>query len=571
MAVLQQQNVMGGEEELKKKQQNLAQPQTFGGQSVQAGGATVPGQQTPGSGRFVNLQKYLSASGPNAGGQIATKLSGKAQEKTGQAQEATTEADSIRQAVQATQTKYQGAGQPLKSEISNYAQGSGDLGQQSQDQIKNLLSRGYAGEAQKLQEQFNPLAAQAATKTGAAQQYVQDLGSEKGRYGLLQEAYRRPQYGAGQQRLDQLLLQQQQGVGGGLTQMQKQLQQGLAGTQKTLADVQNVTGEDFNKIITAGQQSQKDVQDALTGGISGIEKSLEEKAMGRTAESTKAITDLQAQLAAAGEGDVNISQELAQQLGLTNSSYDIYNLFKEGTQPQARQFNAQDVIDENTLHKYKTLGSFLGDGTASRFDKAAAPQSLVANEQFLKELAGTGGKFQEAAKNVIKGTAGYNGSTANLGSSVEEYLANNKDLSKTLYGMSSEDLWNKAWSDREEAIARARIESSQRQRTGLRPLSPEEINQSLAAEKARFISGQGDHTSLLQQKAQILGAKGYAQDFSGSNQGDWNILNSSQERSLQKRLEEALTGLGYGRRLVVGPSEASKSGPKNLGGESFQG
>lgn len=560
MAVLQQQNVMGGEEELKKKQA-LSQPQTFGGQSTQAGGPTVPGNQTPGSGRFVNLQKYLSASGPNAGGQIAQKISGKAEEKSKQAGEATTQAEGIRQAVESTKTKYEGAAQPLVQKVGAFAgtanqAGNADLDEQSQNEIKNLMSQGYVKEAQELQQKFNPLAAQAASKVGSAQQYIQDLGSEKGRYNLLQDVYRRPQYGAGQQRLDQLLLQQQPGTSGGLTQLQKGLNQGLSDTQKTLQGIQGVTGQTFNDIISAGQKSGEEVKNALLGGSSAIDarQDLELTSEKQTADA------LYNQLAglAKSEGDIELTKDLAEKSGLlpilqqysqqstlpegsqqgmksgprldgTTTgqqplSANVYNLFNPenfasvfGSKSAADTFTKSQMYDEDEANRFNLLNQLAGTGASIQAGKRG---SYLDTSRLSGALKSEQEAFDTAASQKMLGYGALGGHTsATAGATLKDYIQSGQDLSKTLYGMSTEELNQKA-----------------REQMNMHGMSQNEpINAGIMA----------------QIQAQALASKGYEQGVHGEHLGDYNLARIAAENQVQSQLANLLKSSGYGRKLVV--------------------
>lgn len=573
MAVLQQQNVMGGEEELKKKQA-LSQPQTFGGQSTQAGGATVPGNQTPGSGRFVNLQKYLSASDPNAGGQIAQKISGKAEEKSKQAGEATTQADSIRQAVEATQNKYLGADKPLTGKINAYAgtakeAGNADLDEATQAEIKNLMSRGYVKEAQELQSKFNPLAAQAATKVGSAQQYIQDLGSEKGRYNLLQDVYRRPQYGAGQQRLDQLLLQQQPGTSGGLTQLQKGLSQGLSGTQKTLQGVQGVTGQTFNDIIAAGDTSSKTVKDALLGGSSAIDARQESEAESENQTATNLYNQLSG--LTKNEGDIELTQELAQKTGLlpilqqylqqsslpegsqqgmksgprldgTTTeqqplSANIFNLFNEtGFKStfgdKANQFTKSQMYDEDEANRFNLLNQLAGTGTSVQAGKRGG---YIDTSRLAGALKSEQENFDTTASQKMLGYGALGGHTsAAAGATLNDYIQSGQDLSKTIYGMSSKELEGKA---RQEMLKNNTAAYGDK-------YTPEQIQYMTNTSPI-------DPGVMGQIQAGLLASKGYEQGVSGAHLGDYNLARTAAENQVQSQLANLLKSSGYGRKLVI--------------------
>lgn len=212
----------------------------------QPGQATIPGQtpggtsaisapgagQAPkaGSGRFVNLQKYMQAGkGQQFGEQVAGKVEGQGKESkqaVGQAAEAFKAAAAKGTAAgQAgiggqgmTAEQLQQAGQAFGKQAIQGA-GADGLGDQQIGQFQKLISGQYAGPNQ-LQDVAKLRAqAQAAQQMGALAQ------STGGQQQLLGQLYGRPTYTGGQQKLDTLLL-------GGQQERLKQARQSTLGLEK---------------------------------------------------------------------------------------------------------------------------------------------------------------------------------------------------------------------------------------------------------------------------------------------------------------------------------------------------
>lgn len=518
MAVLQQQKLTG-EQNLEKK--SLGQPQIFGGASTQAETAKPPQQAS--SGRFVNLQKYLSASGPQAGQQIAQKIEQKGQEKTQQATKATTEAESVRQGIEQSKAKYADTGQPAVQGIQSVAQGTGNLNEDQSKQIQDLLQGGFIKEAEELRKRFDPAATQALSKVGQAQQFVQNVGTEAGRYNLLRDLYKRPQYSTGQQRLDQLLLQQQ--APGGLRSLEKTLSTSLTPAQEMAQKISGVTGEDFSKIIESGAAGQKAVSEELFKGLGGLEKTAQERALARSTEAQDLQNQYRKIIDESGDGDVYIPPELAEKLGLgTEGSFDIFNALSQGPGLLARTFQAKDVISEDELGRYNTLAEFLGDKYNKQFSEAGDPNAgLIDRSHFDESLAKQQKQFEKMANEARSGySSRIAHGEANLGElTLADYLKYGKDIERTAFGgKSSAELMD---------------EYSKHPLMKLYP------------QLARDGAG-----TLARATADALKSRGIAQDISGHHLGDYNRARDAALTRAKQEFENLLKSINYGKKLVIG-------------------
>ena len=239
--------------------------------------------QKKGSGTFTNLQSYLQAN-KGAGQQIVGNIT---QDVTGKQQKVTTglgEVEKVGQAIAATKAKTEGI-EGLVSHIKNVADTSGrgyNLAQRGED-IKFLTEGGYQTAADKQREELEAKSGVTTQAIGQVGQRAEQLGSEKGRYGLLSDLYRRPSYGSGQQRLDQLYLQQAGGSG------LKDLQKSTANLATTSTGaLQNITGTAQSNLaatLAQGAQGASKVKEAIIAGQQQlIQKQEEELAQAQQAQ-----------------------------------------------------------------------------------------------------------------------------------------------------------------------------------------------------------------------------------------------------------------------------------------------
>jgi len=239
-------------------------PATGGGQgavisNAPAGGASggpapapaanpaVPGQQQPGSsGRFQNLGKFIKANNP---GQFGQQFQNKVGQVAQQGQQA------IGQAKQQFQTDAEKTGQAIAQTGQAAQQGATNLsqaaGQPEFDNAATALQNGVNAQNNGPQGLNN--ADQLGLQAQQAGSIANAVGSEGGRFGLLQKFFNRPTYTQGQGRLDNLLLGSQQGAIANVRQQGRQV-----GNQLNQA-----TGEAAAQVGALNQQA-ADVRNAAT-------------------------------------------------------------------------------------------------------------------------------------------------------------------------------------------------------------------------------------------------------------------------------------------------------------------
>lgn len=353
MAILQQQNDDKNDE--KAGIQSLSQPAPAGG--VSSGGTpstqpyTAPQSSTSGrgSGRFTNIQKYLTAN--QGGGQ---------QIQQGIENQANKQADQIRQGIASAQQNFNQTYQPEQQRltgaqplIQNTLQQAG-TSQLTPDQIKQFqqLASGKGDYTQLSGLQNVPDASKLQAMSDMA-------GTEQGRFGLLSQAYQTPTYSHGQQKLDQLLFQLQRPQA-----LQQSLQSlsGQVGNEQTAA-TQAATKQAAD-LQTLGQAAQTQATTGLTGAQSELEKAV----TGRATQSQTESDELKNLMTKALSGGLNSPEEinratqLAQKAGvnLNQKVYDLNTAFKPDQFLTPQQFTASNVATDPERAKAAALAQLAG-------------------------------------------------------------------------------------------------------------------------------------------------------------------------------------------------------------------
>ena len=323
---------------------------TTGGTPATTQGASKPTT----SGRFTNLSDYLKANQPGQGQQsLGEKMAGKIQDQGSQfgksiKTEEEKTAEGIQAAMQPTQQTSQYIQKVQEDPTQLYKGNKVDTGFQ---QLRDFT---YGG-PQQLQNQ-----AQLQSGVQGVQQLAQQGGTEAGRFQSLRQMFGNPNYSTGQQRMDQLLLQGNQGD------LQK-----LAGTQKIgaqlgqqLQGAQAGTQQAIQGAMGQAQQTQGAIRGALEAGATGINTQLGQEA---------ATTQAQRQAAFDAEkenlGKMNLSDADLTSLGLSRGQ----RLYGQGAEQlnlgqyalQGQAATAQNVANEQEIAKINALKNLAG-GTATQ-------------------------------------------------------------------------------------------------------------------------------------------------------------------------------------------------------------
>lgn len=325
--------------------------------------ATASGAPKVASGRFTNLQNYIGA---NKGS--GEKIAGKIGENVQKAADDTNKSVGAAGAIQ-TQ---------LDAEKNRLAQATGfaqqvntDPNAIASDQNKlNQFTQLRTG--QNAATDINNIAQNKLNSANSAlqnlQQNAQNTATESGRFQLLQQALGRPSYNQGQQRLDQLLVQNS--GGNVLNNLQKTAQQTAANANKTLA----ATTSNINSGVADIKSQSGLAQRQLTDSLGGLDDA------GTDAnESRGAFGSLQNNLKQRQQDFINSNQSLADglrsgaatdtfnqqaldMLGL-KTGQNLYNVdLKNYVNPNfaAGNISQQSVANMDDYSKYQALAKLAG-------------------------------------------------------------------------------------------------------------------------------------------------------------------------------------------------------------------
>jgi hypothetical protein len=368
--------------------EQIAAQKAQGGAPLQTIGTAAPAGQAPangaptqsqpqGSGRFTNIQKYISAN-KQGGNQIANQIGSGMQKQFGeQSQKATDYNTRLGQSIsQANETAkagldYQnrlkdignqiGQATITPEQLADQKMAQDRLAQRDNQDLSKLEAFTSAPDFNKFQDiqagraidenllsiQQQRAAAQAQQALAGSQQAQQDLGSESGRFNLLRQSLGgdgRNNYNQGQQRLDQMLLGQSSGLGdvkanaAKASVMNSQLARSAANEQGNVSRITNQERGLIGDINTQAGANEKSYVDMLNSYVNPFnQKRADEYADLERAVQTYRPDDKGQQKA----WESGFTDEQMKRLGLTDANQGVYNVFNK---------------DVNTAHDIVTKG-----------------------------------------------------------------------------------------------------------------------------------------------------------------------------------------------------------------------
>lgn len=377
-------------------QASTIQASPVAGASPQATPAQKTAQQ--GSGRFLNIQKYIKA---NEGVDYAGKIGEKFQKQTGQLQSGIAKsaeqtgaviADEQARLAKAEQDVQAALADPTKTTEEQFGTFAGLSGG------NYLQDIGVAGEAG-LQAQQQAIAEKAGL-----------VGTEGGRFQLLKGMFGgqgRQDYGKGQSKLDQLLLQTQSGQ---LTALGQQAGTAAKTAEEALGQIRATTATGQQDILTKGLAAQELAKAKSAEAVSGMQVGLEQR---RVAEEQRRAKDIQEIQAAVSSGQ--ITAEMGKRLGLEEgmalgdiSAKDMAKLVSgTGTVGIGQVTNEKDIARANALARLSGNQEFanyaaMGDQSAeyATFNKEGF-KNLASDRLAKFETAMNKGTFEDREGNPI--------------------------------------------------------------------------------------------------------------------------------------------------------------------------
>lgn len=364
-------------DEEKKNQEG--QSQNVSGVSGGFAGTNVPGQEAgsqkkQGSGKYTNIQQYLDANKQQAG-QMGSQI---AQNVEGQAQEA-------QQKVGALDTQAPKVEAYNVNEKIQQAPQMTDVEKQQYKTVKK--TGGYTGPATVDQVSGYQEAQKASQK---AAQNVANAGTESGQQELLKQQYNRPSYSAGQNRLDQVLLQNS-------ADSRSQLEN-LSNKYSGIDKLFDTTTQKVGTAINEAQKQALANRQAFAGAEEQARKAFIDPLQKRAQETMLSNADLQKRVAADLQDEV-LSQETMDLLGLNEGTRLFDTDLSKYLNVDQTQLGANDVATQEERQRYKMLADLFEDPTMNQITQDQVARKPVSiNDQLALDIAAKQRAFDELAK-----------------------------------------------------------------------------------------------------------------------------------------------------------------------------
>lgn len=372
--------------------------------------AAAPGQKQKSSGQYTNIQSYLDANkeqGDAMGGKIAGDVTNKAEDATSKIGAYESKAPSV-----AAYDPNEAIGRATT------------LSDAEKTQYKtNKATGGYSGP----QNAEGIEGYQAANTAGtAAATAVKNAGTESGQRDLLKQTYARPDYSAGQNNLDQALVQ---GSAGSKAKLEG-VGQKYSGLTDYLGSANQKVGNAVNSAVTQSYNNRQAFNPAETAARQNLINPIQQRADQANQNNGAYIDRI------TGDASDNVlSDETLKALGLSEGQkiYDM-NLGNYIT-PDKSQVGLNNAANSDERGKYAALQSLFDDPTMNQITvdgKAINPVSFN-KAQYDKDLAGKTAEINNLFKNTNftgSGTHEWNGDNLDYTASanVADYLANNANV-----------------------------------------------------------------------------------------------------------------------------------------------
>lgn len=333
------------DEEEKKKQQG-------GGVNVSGTSTSfatnVPGQeQSSGqankqrsSGQYANIQSYLDANKTQADGmgqRIAGDVSNKAEDAKSKIQSFESQAPTVQSYdPNAAIQKATSLTDDEKNQYKTYKQTGGYSGPDSLEK-----AQGYQETVKSANE---------------AHQGVKNAGSETGQQQLLKQTYARPKYTAGENRLDQVLLQNSSGSKAAL----ENLSNKYAGLDQMLSGATSKVGQAINQAQTQALANKQQFAPAEQAAVKSLMDPIKQRAAQMNIDNPALQKRLQEDLM-----DNAINEETLKALGVTEGSRIFGLNLKDYMNYDQTSVNEDMAANADERAKYTALASLFDDPTMS--------------------------------------------------------------------------------------------------------------------------------------------------------------------------------------------------------------
>lgn len=329
------------------------------------------------SGNYANIQSYLDANkdqGDQMGQNIASNIDQKAMDATNKINSLSSKAPTV--VAYDPNAAYSKLGSLSDEEKNTYRDEKatgGYTGPDSADKID-----GYA-DAQKAANEATGL--------------VKNTKNEYGQQALLKNTYARPNYSAGENKLDQVLLQNSAGS--------KQALEGVGSKYSGLEQLFNDTNKNVGDSVNAANQQALANRNAIMAGEQQQWKGLIDPIQARADQMNR---DNPALISRIGDdlSDETLSEETLSRLGLSAGT-NIYNTnLKDYYNPNSTQVGLNEAANDQERSKYQALADLVQDQSRTQIDsngKAIDPLAFDMN-RFNSDIAKRKSEYDDAYNNL---------------------------------------------------------------------------------------------------------------------------------------------------------------------------
>ncbi len=356
--------------------------------------SAAPTQQRQGSGRFTNLQKYMSANkqaGQNLVSNVSNKVQGQVDAERTKADEALGQIRSgIEQGRQGLdqgrgfQSQLGQIGQNISAQTStdtNKAFANRNLNALGIDQFNNddyqKFQQGQGVDETRLGLQQQNFARTGQGLLGASRDAMQNLSTDEGRFNLIKNTFGKnvnPNYSVGQQRLDQLFLAQDPltGLRKNISDTTRTAQQYLGNATQYGQDVKNMS-QNERDLIGANLGLSRANTDSYINMLGSYTGELNQQRSGEFQKlqdqlSSLKVKDLSTGLQKATPANTNpnvMDTATLQRLGMTAGPQQVFNVFNSLKNTDVANkgrdaANYQDVATQGDVDKYAALAKIAG-------------------------------------------------------------------------------------------------------------------------------------------------------------------------------------------------------------------
>lgn len=369
------------DEELNKKQgENQPQNISGSGTSFSTG---VPGQDAgaskdkKSSGQYANIQSYLDANKDQADA-MGSKISSNIENKGSEAKSAV--------------EGFSSSAPKVAEYDPNAALGrvTSLSDQEKQDYRTQRQTGGYSGPDSLEQTQGY---ADTQKKATEAAQLVKNAGTEQGQQQLLKDTYARPNYSAGQNKLDQVLLQGSQGSKAALESAASK----YSNLDQLFNQAQQDVGAGINASKTQALSNKEKIAAAEKAAMENLINHIQQRATEQNAANQALISRAQQDVQ-----DETLAGDIMAQLGL-NEGQNLFDLnLGNYLNTDATQVGLNQAANADERAKYAALANLFEDQSMNKIDdngKAINPISFN-KEQFGKDVASKQAAYEQAFNTV---------------------------------------------------------------------------------------------------------------------------------------------------------------------------